>query len=333
MFNRYPLAAALGLALTATLAGCSVTPEDKQRHDELDPMTDIFGNEKHDPNEQGLFSSVFGSSKEDQKRQQENEQRLAELERKLQEKELASQNTQPAAPVNALAAYQGSRTKLATVVTGAIDPTLQRRLQQAIDASSNRHPITTASPQQLADQLAQPACSEPASVECAERLAIYPGVRLVAVITPRVEGSQLSGTLTMLDAAYGIAYKPSQFRIPALNGAVTEAALQGLADQIAYTAVDRAGIAPWTTRAFASSDGEWHIAAGGRSGLSVGDRLTIRGPGKLVRSPTGAPAGWAPGSVKGVLEVTSLFGTDFATAKLVEGQPPSPQDPLLKSER
>ncbi|GBC62463.1 hypothetical protein DENIS_3435 [Desulfonema ishimotonii] len=62
----------------------------------------------------------------------------------------------------------------------------------------------------------------------------------------------------------------------------------------------------------------------------MGDELAVVSGGKLIKSPTGLPAGWIPGPTKGRLKVVQLFGKDFAVGKLIDGQGPKPADLLMK---
>src|SRR5690606_24395707 len=121
----------------------------------------------------------------------------------------------------------------------------------------------------------------------------------------------------------------AEVRLPARDGQPSDAALRNLADNILRQAADKAQAAPWTARAFSRDGDRWHINAGKRSGLQVGDELEVRAGGKIIRAPSGAPAAWAPGPVKGRLRIDRLAGDDIAIATLVDGQPPEPADPLL----
>lgn len=88
-------------------------------------------------------------------------------------------------------------------------------------------------------------------------------------------------------------------------------------------------ITPWFTQAIGQHDGQWHIAAGKRSGIRLGDVLEVYEPGRLAKSPSGRPAGWIPGRLKGKLQVVAFLGSDSAIAVLIEGIGPMPEDHLL----
>jgi hypothetical protein len=86
---------------------------------------------------------------------------------------------------------------------------------------------------------------------------------------------------------------------------------------------------PWYCKSFSKEDGRYYITAGEKSGLMVGQTLRIMTPGKLVKSPTGLPAGWIPGKEKGRLKVELFFGDDFSACSLVSGREPRAEDLIM----
>ncbi len=105
--------------------------------------------------------------------------------------------------------------------------------------------------------------------------------------------------------------------------------ISGVIDNIAEFTHKKSEIMPWFCRSFSTEKEDWYISAGKISGLKSGDKLNIISEGKLVKSPTGLPAGWIPGASKGILQVKQTFGKDFAACTLIQGKGPTPEDVLL----
>ena len=63
-----------------------------------------------------------------------------------------------------------------------------------------------------------------------------------------------------------------------------------------------------------------YVNAGQRTGLKVGDMLTVRQKGEVITDPdTGVPLGEAPGARKGTLQVAEYFGDDGSVCTIQEG--------------
>ena len=76
----------------------------------------------------------------------------------------------------------------------------------------------------------------------------------------------------------------------------------------------------WSCRIIKADDGYVYLNAGRLTGLRPGDKLVVYARGKEFVDPvTGRSLGFAPGELKGYIVVETLFGTDAAKAKVVEG--------------
>lgn len=221
--------------------------------------------------------------------------------------------------------------RLAVISTA---PAVEAPLQDALAARAAEHGFILTSAGTVRDNLAAAGCRIGQPQPCLEALATYPGVRILALVelAPNASGGELRGQVTLLDTLFSARYAPLAVQLPASQGRPSTAALQTLAASIMTAAADKARLAPWTARAFSRDGDRWHINAGQRSGLKIGDELQVRAGGTVIRAPSGAPAAWAPGPVKGRLRIDQLAGDDIAIATLIDGQPPQPADPLLLAE-
>lgn len=97
----------------------------------------------------------------------------------------------------------------------------------------------------------------------------------------------------------------------ALRAAITEL-MSGIVGQIEQV--------EWMGRIAAIRDGKIYINAGDKTGLEVGDRLSVRDRGEEITDPaTGIVIGTTVGKQKGILEVTEYFGADGSIAKVISG--------------
>jgi hypothetical protein len=79
-------------------------------------------------------------------------------------------------------------------------------------------------------------------------------------------------------------------------------------------------ILEWTTSVARVEGENLYINAGKLSGLRIGDTLEIYEPGKeIVHPTTNVSLGWTTGQLKGIVQITNLFGVDAAIGKVVQG--------------
>ncbi len=83
----------------------------------------------------------------------------------------------------------------------------------------------------------------------------------------------------------------------------------------------------WSCR-IAKADGQYvYLNAGRLTGLRPGDKLTVYARGREFVDPvTGRSLGFAPGEQKGHIVIETLFGTDAAKAKVIDGHDFEPGD-------
>ncbi|WP_155317762.1 hypothetical protein [Desulfosarcina alkanivorans] len=165
-------------------------------------------------------------------------------------------------------------------------------------------------------------------------VSIYPGVRMLV----RVETIQLPkkfpghgiARIHLIDTAIPHRY-PS---LEITNQLLTKVDVVHFMDNIVSVAFEqavyRSAIIPWFCRVFYHENHVWYVNAGKDSGLKKGDRLAVVAKGKLVRAPSGLPAGWILDDTKGALRVDRFFGKDLAVCSLLDGRGPENSDLLVK---
>lgn len=318
------------VALAAAVSACATIDSEEFTEDEALQQTVL---PKHaDFDNPGLLQSLLtGNRKENEKKAEEAEARIARLEQALQQEQLARETRQqPAAAPLQLRPGQLLE-KMGVVFAADIAAPLQDQVERALLASGADFPVAVASTAELDKQLTAYDCSPSQLDDCGEQLVVYPGVHYLAEIGRlQVSANQAVAEVRLHDLAYGVQHAAVVVELPAVDGELSQRVLRGLTDKIMTDVLTAARATPWSTRAFDHEGSEIFLAAGERSGLQVGMVLAVHGQGRLVRSPTGGIAGWIPGPKKGELKVTGLFGDDYAIAQLTDGEPPTPDDPVLK---
>lgn len=91
-------------------------------------------------------------------------------------------------------------------------------------------------------------------------------------------------------------------------------------EEIARGVLDSLKFFDWSARVIRIESQRIYIDAGQQSGLSTGDILDVYGPGEEIINPiTRVSLGWAPGALKGRIQVSGFFGVDGAYATALEG--------------
>lgn len=156
-------------------------------------------------------------------------------------------------------------------------------------------------------------CAAPMqSDECLAGLAVYPGLRLLARLTPDGSGGVNVTVRDITRDASASAHLATH----------DQAAAATLLDEMAA----QAGSARWSVRAFDGGDGNLYISAGRRNGLDLGTELEVRQPGQPIHTPTGQVVAWRPGAVAGTVKVTQWVGESMAVVELVSGAAPTAND-------
>lgn len=202
------------------------------------------------------------------------------------------------------------------------------RLQSALSRLSPQHNLLLLPTGAVQESLAGADCGNMLSRPCLDSVAVFPGVDVLVELRT-APGDASTVRAIFADTLTGAVSAPVDLEKPRAGDAD---AYDALADAILLNAAQRAALTPWAARAFGGGGSSWQINAGKRSGLKIGDVLEIRAGGQVLRAPSGAIAGWVPGPVKGRLRVEQLVGEDVAIAKLIEGEAPTPQNPLTKAQ-
>ena len=91
-------------------------------------------------------------------------------------------------------------------------------------------------------------------------------------------------------------------------------------DEIARGVLDSLNYLDWSARVIRIEPQRVYIDAGQQSGLRTGDILDVYGPGEEIINPvTQLSLGWAPGALKGRIQISGFFGVDGAYATPLEG--------------
>jgi hypothetical protein len=308
---------------------------------------EYFRERKQEP---GLdLGKIFAKSEKVEKEQVDLESRVAQLEQQTAAGRVAAAPAvQPApgastpapavmaaAPAAALAGEQ-MKIKVGLLIDQRqVQGDGARLLTNAAYLNSARFPIVPVSPGEIGESLSQQKELNPNDLAQVSRvLAVYPGVRMLVLIEkfqlPETYPGQALAVVNLVDSGILHRYPPMEVAMPLS----VEADAARFADSVVSTAFDqaisRSGLMPWFCRAFSHEEQVWYINAGKDSGLKTGDRLKVVSGGKLVKAPSGIPAGWIPGTPKGTLKVDLYFGQDLAACSLVDGNGPEGGDLLMK---
>lgn len=208
------------------------------------------------------------------------------------------------------------------------------RLSAAVVTAAADLPLILADSDQVEEVMRRSVC-RPKDLAClCGALSIYPGLRMVLLAErldlPDTWPGEISFRLSLVDAGIRYRYPMMDGTVPVQRSEDVAPALAGVMNRVFAFAVKKASLMPWFCKPFGMESGEWYVSAGARSGIAAGDVLKIVGQGKTIKSPTGYPAGWIPGEVKGKVAVKTLFGTDFAVVRLLEGDAPEAEDYLMR---
>lgn len=220
--------------------------------------------------------------------------------------------------------------KLGLVVDDtAIPRDVSEMLTAGMTAAVAHFPAILARPDLVAEVMTGATCPERRDLACLSgALAVYPGVRMVILFEAFQMDDRSPGTIrarvSVVDTGILFRYPVMEVSAPLREGDAAATAVAAVCARLVDFAVKKGLLMPWYCRAFSNEAGEWYITAGRESGLAKGDLLRVVPEGRLVKSPTGMPAGWIPGPETGRLRVVQPFGVDFAVCELVDGEGPTP---------
>jgi len=194
--------------------------------------------------------------------------------------------------------------------------------------------VVVADHDQITEVLANTDCLEKKDLSCvSEAVGVYPGVRMLALIELFEVPGQMPGTartrIEIVDTGLAVRYPLIEITAQTRTKTEANAFISQVLRNVFDFAVKKSDIMPWFCRSFSKEKQTWYISAGRMSGLKPGDTLRVVSGGKLVKNPAGLPAGWIPGKQKGTLKVDLLFGKDFASCSLTEGEGPDSDNDML----
>jgi len=278
------------LIATALLAGCSTTPEDRQQ----------------------AVASVDSAAAFDVHQTQEGDWKTPFWERFTKNGSNNGQHQSQPAQQQQQTTRKPSFVKrdeplgnLALIVDAAVPDSLP----QTISDQAAEHGLLVL-PQPLLKEAIKygKGCQQLSSTTCQTSLAVYPGVRLLAKLTPAANGQvQVQVWDTHLHKSY------QQTVSADANGA--SALLTGLTSQ--------AAMAPWSIQPFPGGDGNLYISAGRVNGLAEGTELAVRTPGQAVRTPSGQVVAWHTGKVIGKAKVSKWVSATMSRITFASGVAPS----------
>jgi hypothetical protein len=216
-----------------------------------------------------------------------------------------------------------------------LSPELRRAGRDAAVRAVSGLGAISADPEKVAEMIQRTDCMARRDLYClAGALGGYPGVRMLVLVESIETPDTLPGNarirMGVVDTALLYRYPVMELLVPVDRSRRIETILPEAFHEAARFAVQKAKITPWLCRVFSGEKEEWFLSAGRRSGLKIGDTLTVLGGGRLVKSPTGLPAGWLPGERKGTVKLTQFFGSDFSVCQLVSGSAPGAGDLLIR---
>lgn len=258
------------------------------------------------------------------------EEEVTRLRRQIQQQ----QSTTGTGGHNVLPGSFGHGPHVGVLITGASkNAVVVDAARRALRQIAEDYPVTLVEQTKLREQLQQAGCSVEHARGCTPALAIYPGIRILAIVDGLAAASsegrnQIDVRITLVDTDLDVTYQPIELSLPVVNSSIPGPTLQALADDILLNALDRLQIAPNIYHVFRHDGSQWYLNAGRNAGLKPGDELSVHQGGKVIHSPAGTPAAWLPGPVKGRLRVERLAGSDLALVKIIGGTAPKPSDPI-----
>lgn len=282
-----------------------------------------------------LKMNMGGDEKTDEN-QADLEKRVARLENETARTAAGRLASPGPAVIPAAKGNDGMKIKVGMLVDRrGVDGDGARLLSNAACLTSARFPVVPVSPKEITEALARRTAADYGDLkQVAREIAVFPGVRMLVLIDkfqfPATYPGKAVASVNVVDA--GTLHR---YPLPAMEVAVkTEADVEKFALTVMTEAFDRAvkhsGLMPWFCRVFAREGQTFYVTAGEKSGLKPGDRLNVVTNGKLIKAPSGIPAGWIPGRSSGVLRVELNFGKDLSACTLVEGDAPKTEDLLTR---
>lgn len=218
----------------------------------------------------------------------------------------ANSSSASAAPAPQFVQRNEPLSNVGLIVDGAVADSLP----QAITDQAGKHGLLVLPQGMLQDALQHnKSCAQPGSDTCLSALSVYPGVRLLATLSPAANGQV---AVRIRDTVLGKSYSE------------TVTADAGGARQLLDDMAGQASMASWSTRSFSGGDNDLYISAGRVNGLAVGTELAVREPGKPVRTPSGQVVAWHAGKIVGKAKVSQWVSAILSKVTPESGKAPGP---------
>lgn len=285
--------------------------------------------------------------KEIEAKQEDTEERLAKLEKAVEEGQaisptqgqsetlqVAASQPVPAPTVTPRTPFlQTPRFKVALVVLPEVyqaTPDMKGALLEAVRNQFDQRPqLLLVGPQEVEDILIQQGLvvSPMNTAKIARALGVYPAARLVLFVDKLALLREAEGVKGRLD--YSIVDGLSGRSVT--RGEETASAparpqgegrlLEELVGRLALALEKKAAKYEWLSRVAMVKGKSVYLSAGEASGLKPGDVLSVYGPGREIIHPIAKVSmGFQRGPYKGKIKVLKLFGGDAAEAILVAGE-------------
>lgn len=330
----WPKAGMVGL-VALTLAGCAAVRPDPQAAEsdrfKLADSESAFGYEQVDWDRTPFWDRLTGLGKDSTPKN--NTGATADA--------VATQAAPIALPPPPPTAFSGRSPKPQVGIYLADESggtTTAYQLVNALDAYAEQYGMAVIKPGALTDALADPAktCADPTSTSCRQTLAIYPGVRMLIILSvPAADNTGRTQVESqMADTDFGVDYPATTtpIRLAADDASVDDGpdtrALAEWSRNTLDAAAERIAVAPWFTHPFARKGNQIYVSAGSNADLKPGTILALHSEGSLVRTPGGSLVGWSPGTVVGRLEVKQQLGRTASILESISGKMPTPADRL-----
>lgn len=186
----------------------------------------------------------------------------------------------------------------------------------------------------LRDGLVRPECLDNLDLSCiARQVAIYPGVRMLAVVDsldlPDTFPGRAALRVRLMDTGLNHLYSARMFTETLSAESGIPGFLRQAFERVFADAREKATVMPAHCRVFDIKKDRFYISAGRLTGVAPGDTYAVAAGGETVTSPAGAPVGWVPDKEKATVRVETLVGRDAAGCSLVKGKPPETGDFVL----
>ncbi len=246
------------------------------------------------------------------------EKRVAELEKKVENKELVNPGNTlypkvPSVPKKTPGTLKNKFGILFLTPCTLLKDTMSNRFQ-ILQRDTN---FLFYSDAQLREILLPSGCLKTNNKKCIIRnLALYPGIRFLLLVKAKKDivsfPSDLELNIHIIDTGLLYEYPSIRLRSHIKNKKEYNMFLDKVIGGVMELLKTKTSIMGWYARIFSSKGDKYYLNAGMLSGLKTGQILRVVEYQTPILAPTGVPVAWSPGPVLGKLRVTRLLGEDIA---------------------